>query len=236
MSEAVLQKSKLLCYFVLDSSLRKAGDELLEPLTLPLTLFHFHYPPLYYPIVHQHFKNSLPPCTEHQICFTKNGEELAAELPLGLELENNDVVFVNVRQLPVADGFKLTMTSWKKGYSIVNREGGCDHVFKKLNEPQQRLLYNMHVAGHSHGLHKVPKYEGNSIALKIYCQKHVIERKEDDLDLTILQYFRKTFADLIDLEGGVLAHGARLDLNMTLKELLENWNYNDGFCYLKVAG
>jgi hypothetical protein len=95
--------------------------------------------------------------------------ELPADLPLGLELENNDIVLVNVRESPVPEGYRLTMTSWKKGYTIVNREGGCDHVFKRINEHQQRQLYNLHVSGHSHGLHKIPKYEGNCIALKIYC-------------------------------------------------------------------
>lgn len=66
------------------------------------------------------------------------------------------------------------MTSWKKGYTIVNREGGCDHVFKKLNEDQQKDLYKLHLMGRSHGLHKIPKYEGNCIALKIYCSGEVI--------------------------------------------------------------
>jgi hypothetical protein len=109
------------------------------------------------------------------------------------------------------------MTSWKKGYTIVNREGGCDHVFKKLNEPQQRLLYNLHLAGHSHGLHKIPKYEGNCIALKIYCGGSIIERKEDNLNLTIFDYFQKSFAGMFNLEAGVLTHGVRIDVSIRLK-------------------
>ncbi len=50
------------------------------------------------------------------------------------------------------------MVSWKKGYTIVNREGGCDHLFKKLNLESQMELYNLHIKGCSHGLHKIPKY------------------------------------------------------------------------------
>lgn len=79
-------------------------------------------------------------------------------MPLGLELEDNQTITVAVRETPVPEGFRLTMTSWKKGYTIVNRENGCDHIFRKLNEAQQRQLYELHVNGHSHGLDKVPRY------------------------------------------------------------------------------
>ena len=59
------------------------------------------------------------------------------------------------------------MISWKKGYTIVNKEGGCDHVFKKLNFESQMELYNGHMRGKSHNLHKIQKYEGNCIALRV---------------------------------------------------------------------
>jgi hypothetical protein len=32
----------------------------------------------------------------------------------------------------------------------------------------------------------------------------------------------------------VETHGVEVDLEMNLKHLLEEWNYNDGFCYLKL--
>jgi hypothetical protein len=57
--------------------------------------------------------------------------------------------------------------------------------------------------GHSHGLNKIPKYEGNCIALKIYSAGTVIERKEDHLNLTIREYFEKEFAGVFNLQKGV---------------------------------
>jgi hypothetical protein len=32
----------------------------MEPLLLPITVFHFHYPPAYYPTLYKHFKHHLP--------------------------------------------------------------------------------------------------------------------------------------------------------------------------------
>ena len=69
------------------------------------------------------------------------------------------------------------MISWKRGYTIVNKEGGCDHVFKKLNLESQMELFHLHQSGRSHGLNKIAKYEGNCIAIKIFVDGVVIERK-----------------------------------------------------------
>jgi hypothetical protein len=60
MSEIVLEKSKILCYFTIDSSLPTIIDELMQPLPLPLTVYHFHYPPTYYPTLYKHFKHHFP--------------------------------------------------------------------------------------------------------------------------------------------------------------------------------
>lgn len=74
MSEAVLQRSKILCYFRLEKTIPGVEDELLRPLTLPLVVYHFHYPPVYYPIIFEHFKNMLPSqYTQHHICLKKDG-------------------------------------------------------------------------------------------------------------------------------------------------------------------
>lgn len=72
------------------------------------------------------------------------------------------------------DGFTMVKISWKKGYSIVNREGGCDHVFKKIDEDERKRLYQLHLGGHTHELHKYPRYEGNCIGIKIYSEGHII--------------------------------------------------------------
>jgi hypothetical protein len=109
-------------------------------------------------------------------------------LPIGLFVENNATISVTYVELPCPDGFKLMMISWKKGYTIVNKEGGCDHVFKKLNLESQMELYKLHLKGSSHGLHTIPKYEGNAIAVRIIIQGTVIERKEDRLKMTIAEY------------------------------------------------
>jgi len=75
MSDIVLQKSKILCYFTIDSCLPKIDDELMQPLMLPLTIYHFHYPPAYYPTLFQHFEHHFPAnITENHLCLKKNGK------------------------------------------------------------------------------------------------------------------------------------------------------------------
>lgn len=37
------------------------------------------------------------------------------------------------------------------------------------------------------------------------------------------------------MSKGVYTHGVKAEANMRLEELLRKWNYNDGYCYLKVA-
>jgi hypothetical protein len=71
--------------------------------------------------------------------------------------------------------------------------------------------------GKSHGLHKIPKYEGNCIAIKIYCEGTVIERKEERLDLTLREYLEKSFSGAFNIEAGVFTHGVKLDLSIKLK-------------------
>jgi hypothetical protein len=96
-------------------------------------------------------------------------------------------------------------------------------------------LFSLHTSGCSHGLHKISKYEGNAIALKLIVGGAVLERREEQLKLTIEEYLEKEFG--LELEKGkvqVLTHGIPIDLGLTLKQLLEEWNYNDGYCYLKL--
>ena len=97
-------------------------------------------------------------------------------------------VLVTVSKYASPEAFKLMMISWKKGYTIVNKDGGCDHVYKKLNLESQMELFNLHGEGRSHGLNKISKYEGNGIALKLFVDGILIERKEDRLKLTIGEY------------------------------------------------
>jgi len=84
---------------------------------------------------------------------------------------------VTISKFPCPEAFKLMLISWKKGYTIVNKDGGCDHVYKKLNFESQMELFNLHVEGRSHGLNKIQKYEGNCIALRLVVDGLVIERK-----------------------------------------------------------
>ena len=58
---------------------------------------------------------------------------MPVDLPIGLFVDNYAEVEVDYSELVCPEGFKMLMISWKKGYTIVNKEGGCDHVFKKLN-------------------------------------------------------------------------------------------------------
>ncbi len=134
MSEDILRRSKLLCYFQIDDSIKADLPELYRPEILPLSLFHFHYPALYFPTLFTHFKPLLPEnITENHLRLKYKGEELPVDLPIGLFVENYSTLTVCYSQLACPEGFKLMMINWKKGYTIVNKEGGCDHVFKKLN-------------------------------------------------------------------------------------------------------
>ena len=62
----------------------------------------------------------------------------------------------------------------------------------------------------------------------------IVERKEDNLHLTVLQYLTQEFGGVLPEGYRVTTHGVPVDSQMSLKELLEDWNYNDGFCYLLV--
>ena len=42
------------------------------------------------------------------------------------------------------------------------------------------------------------------------------------------------FGESIEGKYEVRTHNILIDLKLTLKELLEEWNYNDGYCYLKI--
>lgn len=134
MSEDILKRSKIICYFVIDHAKALECPQLKAPEILPLSLYHFHYPALYSPVLHQHFRSCLPPeVTPNHLRLLHKGKELPVDLPIGLFVNNFDTLTVTFGELPCPEGFKLMMISWKKGYTIVNREGGCDHVFKKLN-------------------------------------------------------------------------------------------------------
>jgi hypothetical protein len=65
MSNEVLRRSKLICYFDIAPELSKEVNELYRPEVLPLSVFHFHYPALYFPALFAHFKIYLPPGSTH---------------------------------------------------------------------------------------------------------------------------------------------------------------------------
>lgn len=58
-----------------------------------------------------------------------------------------------------------------------------------------------------------------------------------DLTLTIAKFLEKEFPNLagINKKFGIYTHNIKISLETNLKELLEEWNYNDGFCYLKIV-
>jgi hypothetical protein len=134
MSEEILRRSKIICYFTIDDSLAQDIPQLMAPEIIPISVYHFHYPAIYFPILHKHLQVYLPATvTPNHLRLVHKGKELPVDLPIGLFVDNFDTLSVRYSKLPCPDGFKLMMISWKKGYTIVNREGGCDHVFKKLN-------------------------------------------------------------------------------------------------------
>jgi hypothetical protein len=59
---------------------------------------------------------------------------------------------------------------------------------------------------------------------------------QTDLSLSIGDYISKEFPNLRSSHKfEILCHSISIDTKLSLKDLLEEWNYNDGFCYLKVA-
>ena len=110
-----------------------------------MVLYHFHYPALYYSTLHRHFHLHLhPTTTPHQLRFKCNGEVLPSDQPLGLFLRQGDTVQVVVSEFASAEPVRMVVNSWKRGYTIVNKEGGCDHVFKKVSEEHRKELFALH--------------------------------------------------------------------------------------------
>ncbi len=70
---------------------------------------------------------------------------------------------------------------------------------------------------------------------RFFIEGEIIERRSEAGET-------KTIADLIREEMPVLdgrrisvkSHGVEFDLGMGLRQFLDEWTYNDGFCYLKI--
>jgi len=86
MSEAILQRSKFLCFFEIDKDVARAGlEEIYQPNQLPLMVYHFHYSALYFPVLFMHFKAHFPEKTAHNHLRLKyQDKELPYDLPIGL--------------------------------------------------------------------------------------------------------------------------------------------------------
>ena len=79
----------MLCYFDIEGSLRQEVDELYRPEVLPLSLFHFHYPAIAFPVLLQHFRVYFPPtATPGNLRLIYQGHQLPVDLPLGLLVTN----------------------------------------------------------------------------------------------------------------------------------------------------
>lgn len=55
--------------------------------------------------------------------------------------------------------------------------------------------------------------------------------------MSVKQYLQNLFGEefITKKEPSILTHNIEIDLNLPLKTLLEEWNYNDGYCYLKIV-
>jgi len=59
---------------------------------------------------------------------------------------------------------------------------------------------------------------------------------QTDLSLSVDDYIKKEFPNLSSsYRFEILCHNINIETKITLKDLLEEWNYNDGFCYLKIV-
>ena len=59
-------------------------------------------------------------------------------------------------------------------------------------------LFNGHCEGRSHNLHRVQKYEGNCIALRIVIDDVIIERREEELKMTVKEYLSKLLDENVE--------------------------------------
>ena len=75
MSDSILSRSKVIAYFEIDSSLTKEVEDLYRPETLPLCMYHFHYPALYFKVIFQHFRVYFPEKANHNnVRFRHKGQ------------------------------------------------------------------------------------------------------------------------------------------------------------------
>ena len=65
--------------------MQEQAEDIYKAITLPLTIYHFHYPALHYPTLFNHFQHYFPAnATFRNVRIRYRGKELPSDLPLGL--------------------------------------------------------------------------------------------------------------------------------------------------------
>lgn len=95
----------------------------------------------------------------------------------------------------------------------------------------------LYFKGDSHGFQKeeYEGYEGTYIVTRFFIEGEIIERRSEAAEnKTVLDLIHEEMPLLVGRKYTVKSHGIEFDLGMGLRQFLDEWTYNDGFCYLKI--
>lgn len=96
--------------------------------------------------------------------------------------------------------------------------------------------YRLYCEGKGHNFQHEGNYEGSWIVLRLFIDNQLVERKSEvKSGKTIRDFLFEELPTIYKIGYGVYTHGVTVNLDMSLKELLDYWSYNDGFCYLKIV-
>ena len=237
--EALLTQNKILGYFTLETSANIQKESELQPSTLPLFVFHNHYPIIYYQELYQHFRNCLPEkCEPGNLRIFYNKKELSSDIPLGLYVTESTACFdVGVDQTVTApDAFRVIKNSWKKAIEVVNFSRRCDYVKNRLSEKDLRKKFKLYCDGMSHGFQHEGLYEGNHMIVKGFWNGEIVERKYAIAEFPTMREIATDLFCLPNMKGTlkITSHNVDVDLTMSSKVFLDEWSYNDGYCYLRL--
>lgn len=92
--------------------------------------------------------------------------------------------------------------NWKKAFTLVNPNSGCDYIRTRLSLEGQKAKYELYEQGKSHQLQidSEARYDGEVIVIKFFYEGDLIERKsEASKQKTIIRFIEEEFEGIINL-------------------------------------